>query len=79
MNTPNYLVATSLLMLAAVTSSLPSDPRFAHNQIGPANLDTDAFSMTPTTGPALLAHESHPDPDPERHAHHPHPFKPIHG
>ena len=80
MNTPNYLVATSLLMLAAVTSLVPSDARFAHNQIGLANLDTEAFSMATSTNRSMLANDSYHDRSLERHAHHHRqPFKPIHG
>ncbi len=68
MPTPDYLVATTLLMLAAVTSSIPSDARFAHNQIGFAQFDTEDFSALPSMPRALLAHASDRDQSKKRHS-----------
>ncbi len=75
MNTPNYLFATSLLMVAAATSPISSDTRFAHNQVGTANLDTDTFPTQSSISKHFIAHELSPREDDqaqERHAHHDH-------
>ena len=79
MNTPNYLVATSLLMLSAVTAPVPNDVRFARNQMGLARLDTRAFSLAPAASRSFLAHHADHKHAPEHHAHHPYHLKPIHG